>query len=80
MKEETKRDKFIRLAESRVNSTLKEISLIGNLSNKSNYEYNKEDVEKIIRILKKSISDLESKFTSKNRSEFKLWSMTVLKI
>lgn len=72
MKEETKRDKFIRLAESRVNSTLKEISLIGNLSNKSNYEYNKEDVEKIIRILKKSISDLESKFTSKNRSEFKL--------
>lgn len=72
MKDETKREKFIRLAENRVNSTIKEINLIGNLANKSNYEYNKEDVDKIIRTLKKSISDLESKFTSKKRSEFKL--------
>lgn len=72
MKEETKREKFIRLAENRVNSTIKEINLIGNLANKSNYEYSKEDVDKIIKTLKKSVSDLESKFTSKNRSEFKL--------
>ena len=72
MKEETKRDKFIRLAENRVNSTIKEINLIGNLANKSNYEYSKEDIDKIIKTLKKSVSDLESKFTSKNRSEFKL--------
>ena len=72
MKEETKREKFIRLAENRVNSPIKEINLIGNLANKSNYEYSKEDVDKIIKTLKKSVSDLESKFTSKNRSEFKL--------
>lgn len=72
MKEETKREKFIRLAENRVNSTIKEINLIGNLSNKSNYDYTKDDVDKIIKTLKKSVSDLESKFSSKNRSEFKL--------
>ena len=80
MKEETKREKFIRLAENRVNSTIKEINLIGNLANKSNYEYSKEDVDKIIKTLKKSVSDLESKFTSKNRSEFKLWLIILLKI
>lgn len=72
MKSETKREKFIRLAESRVNSTIKQINLIGNLSNKCNYDYTKEDVDKIIKTLKKSVSDLEIKFTSKNRSEFKL--------
>jgi hypothetical protein len=72
MKEETKREKFIRLAENRVNSTIKEINLIGNLANKSNYDYTKDDVDKIIKTLKKSVSDLESKFSSKNRSEFKL--------
>ena len=72
MKEETKREKFIRLAENRVNSTIKEMNLIGNLANKSNYDYRKDDVDKIIKTLKKSVSDLESKFSSKNRSEFKL--------
>lgn len=72
MLKENKRDKFIRLAENRVNYTLKEISLIGNLANKCNYEYTKEDVEKIIKTLKKSISNLEVKFASKNRNEFKL--------
>lgn len=72
MSRETKREKFIRLAESRVNSTIKEINLIGNLANKSNYEYTKEDVDKIIKTLRKSVSDLESKFSSRNRSEFRL--------
>ena len=55
-----------------VNSTIKEMNLIGNLANKSNYDYTKDDVDKIIKTLKKSVSDLESKFSSKNRSEFKL--------
>ena len=69
---ETKRDKFVRLAEKRVNSVIKELDLIGNLSNKSNYDYTKDDIDKIIKTLKKSISDLETKFTSKTKSNFKL--------
>lgn len=69
---ETKREKFVRLAERRVNAVIRELELIGNLSNKSNYDYDKEDVEKIIKTLKKSVSDLESKFTSKTKSNFKL--------
>ena len=72
MKKETKRDKFVRLAEKRVNNTLKEISLIANLSNKSNYDYNQSDVEKIIRTLKKSVNELEQSFASKNRNDFRL--------
>ena len=69
---ETKREKFIRLAEKRVNSVIRELELIGNLSNKSNYDYDDNDVEKIIKTLKKAVSNLDSQFTSKSKSNFKL--------
>ena len=72
MKLENKREKFVRLAESRVNNTIKNIDLIGNLANKSNYDYTKNDVEKIIRTLKKSINELELRFASNNKSDFRL--------
>jgi uncharacterized protein YeeX (DUF496 family) len=69
---ESKREKFVRLAENRVNRTLNELKLIANLSNKCNYDYSQEDVDKIIKSLKKEVSDLEQKFASKNRDNFKL--------
>ena len=69
---ENKRDKFIRLAESRTNKVLKEIDLIGNLANKSNYDYTPEDTEKIIKALKRSINNLENKFSNNTKKEFKL--------
>ena len=59
---ESKHDKFVRLAEVRTNNELKQIELIGNLSNTSVYEYSYEDVEKIIKTLKKSINDLEETY------------------
>ena len=59
---ETKKEKFVRLAENRMNNVLKQIELIGNLANESVYEYTEEDVDKIIKTLKKSISSLEYKF------------------
>ena len=46
--EETKREKFIRLAESRMNNALKQIELLSNLSNTRAYEYTSEDVEKMV--------------------------------
>ena len=36
--EETKKEKFTRLAEARTNAALKQIALLGNLANTSNYE------------------------------------------
>ena len=40
-----KREKFVKLAEARVSKALKELQLIGNLSNRSAYEYSEEDVK-----------------------------------
>ena len=44
-----KRKKFVELAESRVNRAIKDIRLIGNLSNRSAYEYSEEDIRRIFR-------------------------------
>ena len=43
----SKREKFVRLATGRVNKAIKEIQLIGNLSNRTYYEYSNADIEKI---------------------------------
>lgn len=71
---ETKREKFVRLVENRMNNTLKQIELLSNLSNKSAYEYNQSDVDKILKALKHAISDLEKSFNASNniQKKFKL--------
>ena len=71
---ETKREKFVRLAESRMDNTLKNIELLSNLANTSNYEYTQADIDKMIKALKSAISDLEKSFShsSNTNKKFKL--------
>jgi hypothetical protein len=56
------REKFVELANKRVTKALKGIQLIGNLSNRSNYDYHEEDVAKIIRALQDEISACRKRF------------------
>lgn len=69
----TKQDKFKKLAEKRVTDTLKNFQLIGNLSNKMNYEYTDDEVRQIIETLQFEIEVLEEKFKEgvKDTVEFK---------
>ncbi|RMF17377.1 MAG: hypothetical protein D6761_04385 [Candidatus Dadabacteria bacterium] len=72
---ENKRDRFVRLAERRVNKALKDIRLIGNLSNRAAYSYTQEDVKKIFRALQREIEAAHSRFTDAERGaegDFKL--------
>jgi len=57
-----KRKKFIDLAEARVNRAIKDLRLIGNLSNRSAYEYGDDDVRKIFRALQKEIDSAKGRF------------------
>lgn len=57
-----KREKFIELAEARVNRAIKDLRLIGNLANKSSYEYSEEDARKIFRALQKEIEAAKGRF------------------
>ena len=50
--EESKHDKFVRLAEARTNKIIDTLQLLGNCSNTSVYEYTQDEVEEIfIKIL-----------------------------
>jgi hypothetical protein len=60
----TKRGNFVRLAEARVTKALKSIKVIGNLSNRTNY-----DVNKIVNALQAEINLMKSRFKNKGNSE-----------
>ena len=64
-----KRERFKRLAELRANRVLKDIHLIGNLSNKNNYLYDDEEVDLIFSAIKKELRKAENKFYNNNRTE-----------
>ncbi len=56
------REKFVHLATKRVNNALKNIGLIGNLSNRNNYKYTEEDTRQIFKVLRKEIDEAERRF------------------
>jgi hypothetical protein len=70
-----KRSKFVELANNRVNRAIKDIRLIGNLSNKSAYEYGEEDIRKIVRALQREVDAMRGRFGTaggNGESEFSL--------
>ena len=62
-------EKFKGLAEKRVNRAIKNIKLIGNLSNKSNYSYTEHDARKIHAALKKALDEMKAHGAKLVRSE-----------
>lgn len=70
-----KRDKFVELAERRVNKALKQLDLIGNLANKSNYQYDESDYKKIFKVIDEQVKSMKRKFIdadNNDRTKFKL--------
>ena len=61
--ERDKRAKFIELAENRVNRAIKDFRLIGNLSNRSAYEFREDDIRKIFRTLQKELDSAKGRFS-----------------
>lgn len=70
-----KSEKFVELANKRVNRAIDDIRLIGNLSNRSNYEYSPEQVAKIFQELQSELAKSRARFTDikkSGRQAFKL--------
>ena len=55
--EETKREKFVRIAEARTNKIINMIQLLGNCSNQSLYEYSQKDVNKIFNTIQTELDE-----------------------
>jgi len=71
---ESKKERFIRIAERRVNNLLNNLDSLGKCANKKNYEYNDEDVRKIFKAIDNKINDIKElyKNTNKKKEKFKL--------
>jgi hypothetical protein len=71
---ETKNEKFIRIAEARTNKIIDMIRLLGNCSNKSTYEYSKDDVKKIFNAIENELKIAKTKYDmpEDNSTKFKL--------
>lgn len=70
-----KHEKFRELAQGRANKALDAIGRIANLSNRSLYEWDDEEVRKVLKALRDAVSEVESRFASpkgKVGSKFKL--------
>ena len=57
-----KQSKFVEIAEKRVTRLLKDIRLIGNLSNRGNYSYEPDDVAKIFTAIEAELKTSRKRF------------------
>ena len=72
MAEETRNERFKRIAAKRTNDILEKIRILGNCSNKSSYEYTEEEVNKIFSEIDKQLKLTKGKFLIGKRERFKL--------
>lgn len=59
---ETKKERFIRLAEYRTNKACKGIAALKNLGNRGSYEYTDEQVDLMFSVLEQQIQDAKGAF------------------
>lgn len=72
---ESKRDRFVRLAEARTNKIIDMIQLLGNCSNQSQYEYSQKDITKIFNAIQTELDSAKKRFNKQDTqkgNKFKL--------
>ena len=72
MNGESKRQRFRRLASRRTNDVLERLRILGNLSNRSFYDYEDEDVMIMFTAIEEQLRAVKAKFISVRRRKFKL--------
>ena len=70
--DETKKQRFKRLATLRTNELLNRLKILGNCANRSAYDYSEEDVRKIFSVIEGKIREIKAKFHFPKRKKFKL--------
>ncbi|MBE6154862.1 MAG: hypothetical protein E7163_04755 [Firmicutes bacterium] len=68
-----KEERFIRIAEKRTNKILEQIRLLSNCSNKNNYSYDDQQVDKIFKAIEKELDLAKKKYImNKDKNKFSL--------
>jgi len=69
---DVKRDRFLRVAEKRVNAVLLKLRVLSNCSNRAAYTYSPEDVDKIRSAIQDQLDRTIARFEGGKRVQFKL--------
>lgn len=69
---ESKNERFQRLAEARGNRLLREIALLGNLSNRKNYDYSNEEVQMLFEPIELELKAVKEMFDPNSTSTRKV--------
>lgn len=68
-----KEERFIRIVEKRTNKILEQIRLLSNCSNKNNYSYDDQQVDKIFKAIEKELDLAKKKYImNKDKNKFSL--------
>lgn len=72
--DESKADRFTRIAEKRVNTLLHNVRLLKQISNRNNYEYTDAQRKNIFSAIRQAINDADAAFKGggKQKDKFKL--------
>lgn len=70
-----KRERFVALAEKRVTRAIREIRLVGNLSNTRNYTYTEQEAQRITAALEQEMKALKSQFAAGLRKQEPLFKL-----
>lgn len=60
---ESKKEKFVRLAEARTNKIIDTLQLLGNCANTSVYEYTQQDIDQIFNAIELEVREAKKKFS-----------------
>lgn len=72
MAEETRAERFKRLATKRTTNVLTALRVLGNCANRGQYEYTDADVRKIFDAIETQVKTIKAKFREPGRFEFRL--------
>lgn len=70
--DETKNERFRRLAASRGDRLIREIALLGNLASRKNYEYSPEEVEQLFEPIERELRAVRALFDPEAPSDRKV--------
>jgi len=68
-KEETREERFKRVATRRVQEILNKLRLLGNCSEKANYRYDEAQIKKIFSTIEERVKEVRAKFNHGARSK-----------
>jgi hypothetical protein len=70
--DETRQERFKRVASRRTNNILRQIQVLGNCSNKSSYSYTEQDIQKIFSVIDKELRETRARFANRRKNKFQL--------